>query len=254
MKRRPLVVGNWKMNGDRESAAERIRVVVQAAGSLEGVEVVVCVPFTLLETCRRELGESPVKLGAQDLSERSNGAHTGEVSAAMLRDFDCAYVIVGHSERRAGHRETDAVVAAKTQAALEAGLSPIVCVGETLHERESGKASTVVLAQVDAVFGHLRPEERPRCVLAYEPVWAIGTGRTATHTQANDMHAVIRTHLRRTDAATAEDVRILYGGSLKTSNANELLSQPDIDGGLIGGASLIAADFVEIVRAGHNSA
>jgi triosephosphate isomerase len=249
MSRHSLVVGNWKMNGNRRSSVELIQTVAEGIEGLSGIDVAVSVPFTLMETCQRELHGTPIALAGQNLSECSNGAHTGEISAEMLKEFDCAYVIVGHSERRADQGESDLVVAAKTRSALQAGMTPVICVGETLQEREAGRAQEIILSQIDAALDKLDSGQRSRCVLAYEPVWAIGTGRTATPEQASEVHSAIRSRLRTGDAASADTIRILYGGSVKASNARQLFLQPDIDGGLIGGASLSASEFVAIVQA-----
>ena len=201
------------------------------------------------EQAQAALSGSAVAWGAQDVSEHAAGAYTGEVSAAMIAEFGCRYVIVGHSERRAFYGDTDALVAAKTAAALTAGLVPIVCVGETLDERERGVTGEVVIRQMDAVLAEVGADGLARSVVAYEPVWAIGTGKTATPAQAQEVHALIRGRIGRTSAAVAAGIRILYGGSVKPGNAAELFSQPDIDGGLIGGASLVASDFAAICAA-----
>ena len=245
---RQLVAGNWKMHGSLAGNAALLGDVVAGIGSVR-CEVAVCVPFPYLGQCQKMLEVSGLTLGAQDCSVHTSGAHTGEVSVAMLQEFGCRYVIVGHSERRADHHESDSLVAAKAERALEAGMTPIVCVGETLAERESGETATVVLRQLQAVT-HLLGGQTEGIVVAYEPVWAIGTGRTASAAQAQEVHAVLRGHLRKVSDAAAE-VRILYGGSVKPDNAAELFAQPDIDGGLIGGASLKAADFLAIAAAAH---
>ena len=247
--RKKLVVGNWKMHGTRESALQLMSGVVSGIPEGLDADVALCVPFPFLELASRTLASTPVAWGAQNLSEHGEGAHTGEVSARMLKEFGCRYAIVGHSERRSAHGETDAVVAAKTRAALDAGLTPIVCVGETLADREAGRTGEVVLRQLDAVMSTLAAGERERCVIAYEPVWAIGTGLTASPQQAVEAHGQLRDRLAETDAAAAQAIRILYGGSVKPSSAAELFSQPGIDGGLIGGASLVEADFLAIVAA-----
>ena len=243
--RRKLVVGNWKMHGSRPANAELLAGVL--AGRPYGADVAVCVPFVFLTETAATLAGSDLRWGAQDCSAHVQGAYTGEVSAAMLAECGCRYVIVGHSERRAYHAESDALVALKAQAALAKGVTPIVCVGETLEQREAGETEAVVKRQLSAVI-HQLTHCASEIVVAYEPVWAIGTGRTATPEQAQAVHAVLRAQLQ---AATGrgEAMRILYGGSVKADNATELFSQPDIDGGLIGGASLKAADFVAICRA-----
>jgi len=218
-------------------------------GARDGAEVALCVPYPYLAQARAVLDGSGVAWGAQDVSEHEQGAWTGEVSGAMLADFDCRYVLVGHSERRSFFGDTDAVVAAKFVAALKAGLTPVLCVGETLAEREAGNTGKVVTRQIDAVLADAGIEAFARSLLAYEPVWAIGTGRTASPVQAQEVHALIRTRLGRDSADIAAGLRILYGGSVKANNAAELFGQPDIDGGLIGGASLVAADFLAICAA-----
>lgn len=208
--------------------------------------VAVCVPYPYLAQARAVLDGSNVAWGAQDVSEHEQGAWTGEVSGAMLADFGCSYVLVGHSERRSFFGDTDAVVAAKFAAALKAGLTPVLCVGELLAEREAGITGEVVTRQIDAVLANSGVVAFARAVVAYEPVWAIGTGRTASPQQAQEVHALIRARFARDDANVAAGLRILYGGSVKANNAAELFGQSDIDGGLIGGASLVAADFLAI--------
>ncbi len=243
--RRTLVVGNWKMHGSRPANAELLAGVLAARPFL--ADVAVCVPFVYLNETAATLAGSEVRWGAQDVSQHAQGPHTGEISAAMLSEFGCRYAIVGHSERRAHHAESDDLVAAKAQAALSRGVTPIVCVGETLAERESGQTEAVVKRQLSAVI-HTLAHCAAEMVVAYEPVWAIGTGRTASPEQAQAVHAVLRAQLQ---AATGrgDAMRILYGGSVKPDNAAMLFAQPDIDGGLIGGAALKAADFVAICRA-----
>ena len=243
--RRKLVVGNWKMHGSRPANAELLAGVL--AGRPYTADVAVCVPFVFLTETAATLAGGDLRWGAQDCSAHAQGAYTGEVSAAMLAECGCRYVIVGHSERRAYHAESDALVALKAQAALAKGVTPIVCVGETLEQREAGETEAVVKRQLSAVI-HQLTHCASEIVVAYEPVWAIGTGRTATPEQAQAVHAVLRAQLQ---AATGrgDAMRILYGGSVKADNPTELFSQPDIDGGLIGGASLKAADFVAICRA-----
>jgi triosephosphate isomerase (TIM) len=243
--RRKLVVGNWKMHGSRATNAELLAGVLAARPFV--CDVAVCVPFVFVADSAVTLAASDVRWGAQDVSAQAQGAYTGEVSAAMLAELGCRYALVGHSERRALHGESDALVAAKAQAALAKGVTPIVCVGETLAEREAGHTAEVVKRQLSAVI-HQLAHCAAEMVVAYEPVWAIGTGRTATPAQAQEVHALLRALLQ---AATGRgtQMRILYGGSVKPDNAAELFGQPDIDGGLIGGASLKAADFVAIVRA-----
>jgi triosephosphate isomerase len=249
--RTALVVGNWKMNG--ESAANRVLVAKLIESftrqPLEGVAVGICPPLVYLGSIAEQLKGSPVALGAQTLNEHDSGAYTGEVSAAMLRDVGCSMVIVGHSERRSFFAETDERVAAKTQAALRSGLIPLLCVGETLAQRESGQALEVVANQLRAALSAVAAEEFHRLVVAYEPVWAIGTGRTATPEQAQEVHALIRGVLSELAGDAGQKVRVLYGGSVNAVNASELFTMPDIDGGLIGSASLKANDFIAICRA-----
>ena len=244
--RKKLVAGNWKMNG---SLAENAALLAALRSALEGIEAVVCVPFPYLAQVQSELSGSSIAWGAQNLSEQAKGAFTGEVSASMLLDFGCRYVIVGHSERRSLYGESDALVAKKYQAAQAAGLTPILCVGESLEERESGVTETVVARQLDAVIDMAGVASLDKAVIAYEPVWAIGTGKTASPEQAQAVHAFIRGKIAALDSGVAERLVIQYGGSVKASNAAELMVQPDIDGGLIGGASLIAGEFVAICQA-----
>lgn len=246
--RRKLIAGNWKMNGSLAANAVLLNGIKGELGQ-PACAVAVCVPAPYLAQCRAELAESPVAWGGQDISVHESGAYTGEISGAMLTDFGARYVIVGHSERRTYHGESNDLVAQKANVALGAGLTPIVCVGESLDERESGRTSAVVGAQIDAVLAVLDPSELSKIVVAYEPVWAIGTGKTATPQMAQDVHAMLRARLADKSAEAAELIPILYGGSMKPDNARELLAMPDIDGGLIGGASLKAADFLAIVRA-----
>ncbi len=243
--RKKLVVGNWKMHGSRAANAELLTGILAARPF--ACDVGVCVPFVFIADTAVSLATSELRWGSQDVSAHEQGAYTGEVSAAMLRELGCRYAIVGHSERRAYHAEGDQLVADKAKAALGHGLTPIVCVGETLEQREAGETESVVKRQLSAVIhtlGHCAGE----MVVAYEPVWAIGTGRTATPEQAQAVHAVLRAQLRAA-TAHADTMKILYGGSVKPDNAATLFAQPDIDGGLIGGAALKAADFVAVCRA-----
>ena len=244
--RRKLVVGNWKMHGHRVANAELLAGIASARPF--GCDVAVCVPFPYLVETAATLAASEVRWGAQDCSAHEHGAYTGEVSAAMLADCGCRYVIVGHSERRAYHAESDQLVARKAQAALARGVTPIVCVGETLQQRDAGQTEDVVKRQLAAVISQLT-HCAGEIVVAYEPVWAIGTGRTATPEQAQQVHAVLRAQLHAATGERATAMRLLYGGSVKPDNARELFAQPDIDGGLIGGAALKATDFVSICRA-----
>ena len=246
--RRKLVVGNWKMNGSRAANATLLAGITSG---LDGsrADCAVCVPAPYLFQCQDALAGSSVAWGAQDVSQQPCGAYTGEVCAAMLADFGCSYVIVGHSERRAYHAESDELVAKKALAALDAGMTPIVCVGETLAEREAGQTGAVVARQLGALLAMLAPERLAGIVVAYEPVWAVGTGKTATPDMAQGVHAQLRAQLMAANPQAAPEVRILYGGSMKPDNAAQLLAQPDIDGGLIGGAALKAADFIAIAHA-----
>ena len=242
--RKKLIVGNWKMHGSHSANAELLAGIVAARPFM--VDVAVCVPFPYLSETAVALAAHDIRWGAQDCSAQEQGAYTGEVSAAMLAEFGCRYVIVGHSERRAFHAESDQLVADKAKAALARGVTPIVCVGETLTQREAGETEAVVKRQLSAAI-HTLAHCAGEMVVAYEPVWAIGTGRTASPEQAQAVHALLRAQLRAA-TARADDMKILYGGSVKPDNATTLFAQPDIDGGLIGGASLKAADFVAICR------
>jgi triosephosphate isomerase len=246
--RRTLVVGNWKMNG---SLAANAGLLSGIADGLAGATAAcaVCVPAPYLAQAQASLSATAIGWGAQDVSAHASGAYTGEVAASMLADFACRYVIVGHSERRAYHGESSELVARKAVAALGAGLTPLVCVGETLAEREAGQTDAIVRGQLDAVLA-LVGERVHQIVIAYEPVWAIGTGKTATPAMAQEVHASLRAQLAEANPAAAQSVQILYGGSMKPDNAVELLAQPDIDGGLIGGAALKAVDFLAIIHAG----
>ncbi len=245
--RTPLIAGNWKMNGSLASNVALLDGIRAGAAGLNA-ELAVCVPAPYLAQAQSALAGSGVNWGAQDLSVHDSGAYTGEVSAAMLGDFACRYVIVGHSERRSYHGETDDLVAQKAVRALAGGLVPVVCVGETLQEREQGATDAVVTRQLKPVLAAVGAD-LAKIVVAYEPVWAIGTGKTATPAMAQQVHELIRATLAQADASAAAKVRILYGGSMKPDNAGELLAQADIDGGLIGGASLKAVDFLAIAKA-----
>ena len=247
--RHKLIAGNWKMHGSLAENDSLLTGVLAGMGDVKA-RVAVCVPFPYLAQAQAKLSGSAIAWGAQNMSQQAKGAFTGEVSAAMLNDFGCAYVIVGHSERRALYGESDTLVADKFAAAQAAGLTPILCVGETLEERESGVTEQVVGRQLDAVIAKSGVAALAKAVVAYEPVWAIGTGKTATPDQAQAVHAFIRAKVRTLDAAVADGLIIQYGGSMKAANAAELLSQPDIDGGLIGGAALVAEEFLAICRAG----
>ena len=244
-----LVAGNWKSNGNLESNQCLLDAVRGEAQGLRGVECALCVPYPYLYQARQILAGTPVTWGAQDVSPFGAGAYTGAVNAAMLLEFGCRYAIAGHSERRAIFGETDALVAAKFDAAIHAGLVPILCVGETLQDREAGVTEMIVGRQLDAVISKSGVSALAKAVVAYEPVWAIGTGKNATPEQAQAVHAFIRNRVAVSDAVVAAELRILYGGSVKAANAAQLFAQPDIDGGLIGGASLVAKEFMAICRA-----
>ncbi|QGZ38852.1 triose-phosphate isomerase [Pseudoduganella flava] len=248
--RRKLVIGNWKMNGSLAANSVLLRGIVEGYAA-KNADCAVCVPAPYLAQCQAELQGTPVAWGAQDVSAYAAGAYTGETAASMLQDFGCRYVICGHSERRAYHHESNELVAQKALAALNAGLTPIVCVGETLEQREAGRTNVVVCAQLQAVLDVLENPALEKIVLAYEPVWAIGTGKTATPAMAQEVHALLRKQVGERNPAAAATVPILYGGSMKPENAKDLLGQPDIDGGLIGGAALKAKDFLAIVDAGN---
>ncbi len=251
--RRPLVAGNWKLNGSRAGNSALISVLRAGLPAQCRTDVVVCPPYVYLADITAAIHDSVIQLGAQNVAAEDSGAFTGEVAASMLRDVGCEYVIIGHSERRAFYGETDALVAAKVAAALRCGLRPILCVGETLAERDAGNFLDVVRRQLEAVLAVVGIEAFAEGQVAYEPVWAIGTGRTATPMQAQDVHAEIRATLARRNATIAAAVRILYGGSVKASNAKDLFAMADIDGGLIGGASLDAAGFLGICNAAAES-
>ena len=237
------------MNGSRERARALAAGVCEGARGLPGVDVGVCPPFVYVADAGAAIAGAPVLLGGQDCASAGDGAYTGEVSAGMLADLECSFVLVGHSERRALYGEDDATVAGKAVLALAAGLSPVVCVGETLEEREAGRTEATVMRQLDAVIDRLDGDALGRIAVAYEPVWAIGTGRTATPAQANEVHMVLRAQVAARDPEAAAGLRILYGGSVKPDNAAALFAEPDVDGGLIGGASLDAGQFLDICRA-----
>jgi len=247
--RQPLVAGNWKMHGSRAENASLVRSLLDMLRSESGSEVLLCPPFVYLWETGRMLRDTDVALGAQSVCAESQGAFTGEVSAAMVKDVGCRYALVGHSERRQIFGETDAMVARKFVAAQSQGLVPVLCVGETLEERESERTAQVVSRQIDAVLSVSGVASFGRAVVAYEPVWAIGTGRNAAPEQAQEVHAMIRAKLAALDGTIGGSVRILYGGSVKASNARELFAMPDIDGGLVGGASLKADEFARICAA-----
>jgi triosephosphate isomerase (TIM) len=246
-----LVAGNWKMHGNL-ATNQALLEALRGLPHEPGVAYAVCPPFPYLTQVAGLLADSRVRWGGQNLCEHDVGAYTGEVSGAMLRDLGCRYVIVGHSERRALYGESDERVAAKFEAARRAGLTPILCMGETLAERESGQTETVLARQLKAVLDRAGVKAFADSVLAYEPVWAIGTGRTATREQAQSAHAFLRGLVRKQDVGIGDSLAILYGGSVKPGNAAELFAMPDVDGGLIGGASLVAGDFIAICEAARS--
>jgi triosephosphate isomerase len=249
MARKPIIAGNWKMHKTRQQAADLANALAASVGTYDAVEVVLCPPFTALETVAQAIRGTKISLGAQNCHWADQGAYTGEISPLMLVDVGCKYVIIGHSERRQYFAETDESINKKAQAAYRHGLIPIICVGETLEERQAGKTESVVTTQVRGCLQGLPAEKVAESVIAYEPVWAIGTGQTATKEQAQEVHALIRklvAEMFSTDVA--EKVRIQYGGSVKPQNIRELMAQPDIDGALVGGASLEEDSFAAIVR------
>ena len=247
--RQKYVVGNWKLNGSVPGNELLLRAILKEVKPQPGRHLAVCVPAPYLAQARGLLEGTPVAWGGQDVSRFEKGAYTGDVSAAMLREFGATFAIVGHSERRSLFGDTDAIVAEKLAAARKAGLTPIFCVGETLEERERGVTEAVLARQLDAVLGKSGAAALDGALMAYEPVWAIGTGRTATAAQAQEVHAFLRGRVAGKDAALAARLPLLYGGSVKGANAAELFAMPDVDGGLIGGASLVAEDFLAIWRA-----
>ena len=247
--RQSLVAANWKMNGTLSTIRPLVDNIINGLNIGSGAEVAICPPFVYLAEVARLLDGKAIALGAQNISHLPSGAHTGEVSAAMLCDYNCRFVIVGHSERRSLYGETDDRVAEKFIAAHTSGLIPILCVGELLEEREANETEIVIARQLDAVINLAGIEAFSQAVIAYEPVWAIGTGKTATPEQAQEVHAFIRLRLARNDDDIADNIRILYGGSVKDTNADDLFNMADIDGGLIGGASLQADDFLTICHA-----
>jgi triosephosphate isomerase (TIM) len=247
MSRTKLIAGNWKMNKTVAEAMGLITALKARTAAMQGVDVAVCPSFTTLAAVVAAVAGTPIRVGAQNVHWADSGAYTGEISAAMLREIPVTYAIIGHSERRQYFGETDRTVNQRLLAALKAGLTPIVCVGEVLAEREAGRTEAVVSTQIATGLAGLSAAQLAATVIAYEPVWAIGTGKTATPEQAQAVHAFLRVQLRQTHGAVADTVRLLYGGSMKAKNAAELLRQPDIDGGLIGGASLDADEFMGIV-------
>ncbi len=247
--RTKIVAGNWKMHGSRAENAQLVEAVGAGAGDARGVECVICPPFVYLHEIARALRDTGVRLGAQNVCAEAQGAYTGEVSGAMLKDVGCEFVLVGHSERRTIYGESDSLVARKFAAAQARGLIPILCVGEQRAEREAGSTETVIARQLDAVLAVSGVNALERAVVAYEPVWAIGTGLNATPEQAQAVHAFVRGRVAALDANIAAALRILYGGSVKAANARELFAKADVDGGLIGGASLKAEEFLAICKA-----
>jgi triosephosphate isomerase len=249
MARTPMLAGNWKMHGTRSEAGALARALVQSIGTTAGRDVVIAPPYTALDAVADVIAGSVIRLAAQNVHWEPKGAYTGDVSCAMLREARCTHVIIGHSERRQYAGETDETVNLKLHAALAAKLTPIVCVGETLAERDDENTAPVIRRQIGGAFAGLGSAEIGRCVVAYEPVWAIGTGRTATPAQAEEVHAGIRKQLAELSSTTvAASVRILYGGSVKPDNVDALMAEPDLDGALVGGASLDAASFTRIVQ------
>jgi len=251
MRRQPLVAGNWKMNGSLSANQALVTALLASRQGMEQVEIAVCVPYPYLDQVSRLVQGSWLALGAQDVSAHAAGAYTGEVAAGMLQDFACRYVIVGHSERRTLHAETDVLVSAKFAAVQGAGMVPVLCLGETLAEHQAGATLAVLFRQLDAVLAEHGVGAMTSCVLAYEPVWAIGTGLSASPGQAQEVHQALRRHVAALDEQVAAGLQIVYGGSVKADNAAQLFAQPDIDGGLIGGASLNAKDFLAICQAAN---
>lgn len=247
--RKPMVAGNWKMNGSSESVKDLIAGIKEGMGAVNNAEVVVCPPAVYIPRVSGAADGSDIKVGSQNICDQDGGAFTGEISGAMLKDTGCEYAIIGHSERRALYAESDELVAQRFAAARRNGIKPIFCIGETLDERESGVTNDVCSRQIDAVIALEGVEALADGVIAYEPVWAIGTGKTASPEQAQEVHAFIRGKIAALSADVADGLRILYGGSMNPANAQELIGQPDIDGGLIGGASLKPGDFLAICQA-----
>jgi triosephosphate isomerase len=249
--RQTLVAGNWKMNGSRESIKTLLDGIKAGAGDVNSAEMAVCCPAVYIGDVSSQLEGTAIAFGGQDISTHGSGAYTGEIAASMWNDFNCKYVIIGHSERRTYHNESDELVAEKFEVSRKAGLIPLFCIGETLEERESGVTEEVVSRQINAVIDRLGVDMLGEGVIAYEPVWAIGTGVTATPEQAQQTHAFIRSMIAEKSQAVADKIQILYGGSMNAGNAEELLACADIDGGLIGGASLKAEDFLAIGKAAN---
>jgi len=244
--RRTLIAGNWKMNGSLSSIQTLINGIKDGLAKVTNADMAVCPPAIYIPRVRELIGDASIGLGSQNICDQESGAFTGELAPSMLKEFNCNYAIIGHSERRSLYAESDELVAQRFAMAVKSGITPLFCIGETLNEREAGVTEDVVSRQLDAVIKSQGIEAIAQCVIAYEPVWAIGTGKTASPEQAQAVHAFIRGKLAALNASVADKVQILYGGSMNAANAAELLSQPDIDGGLIGGASLKAADFLAI--------
>jgi triosephosphate isomerase len=249
--RQPLVAGNWKLNGSLNSISELISGIQELLPSVKNAELAVCPPYIYLSHVQKLLEGTDISLGAQDCSNQESGAYTGEIAAAMVKEFACKYIIIGHSERRHIYGDTNDMVATKFAHVIKNSLTPILCVGETLQDREEGHTEVVIFKQINAVLDLFGIEAFRNAVIAYEPVWAIGTGQVATPAQAQEVHEVIRLTLGAQNKDIAANIRILYGGSMKPDNAQELLQQPDIDGGLIGGAALKADDFIGIALAAN---
>jgi len=249
MGRRILIAGNWKMNKTATEAAALVTEIKRDVFDVDNVDILVCPPFTALAVVGDVVRDSNVSLGAQNMYFEDKGAYTGEVSTAMLKDCGCTHVIIGHSERRTIFNESDETINKKVKKALEAGLIPVLCIGEKLEEREANKTFEVITNQLEGDLADIDSDNIKKIIIAYEPVWAIGTGKTATSEQAQEAHAFIRNLIKeKYDSVVADGIIILYGGSMKPANVEELVSQPDVDGGLIGGASLEAASFVELVK------
>jgi triosephosphate isomerase len=249
--RRPLIAGNWKLNGSLSSISELISGIREQLSTVKNAELVVCPPYIYLSHVQKLLEGSDIVLGAQDCSDQESGAYTGEVAAAMIKEFGCKYNIIGHSERRHVYGDSNDMVATKFAHVIKNGLTPILCVGETLQEREEGHTEVIIAKQINTVLDLFGIEAFKNAVIAYEPVWAIGTGQVATPAEAQEVHEEIRLTLDAKNKDIAANIRILYGGSMKPENAQELLQQPDIDGGLIGGAALKAEDFIGIAVAAN---
>ena len=247
--RKLIIAGNWKMNKTVAEARDLVQGLKRELSSIKEIDIVVCPPFTALSEVHKAVLDSNIRLGAQNMSEHAPGAYTGEIAAVMLKEFSVRYVILGHSERRQYQKESDELISKKAVAAHAASLKPIVCIGETLAEREAGQTENILQRQIRGSLAGLSKEQMAETILAYEPVWAIGTGKTATAAQAQEAHAFIRSELAKMfDEAVARKVRIQYGGSVKPANARELMSLPDVDGALVGGASLEVRSFADIVK------